>query len=254
MKDEIRSAQRLVESNQTLLGDAHPDTLMALTNLGLVYRDAGDLERARVLLEGVLVELRRTEGDEAYSVLRVEGLLGGVLFGLGNLTGARRLEEHALEAFERSYGPTHESTLIAIKNLSGTLYESGEYEESIQLEERILAGEGVRHSWVLDLKTGRSMARIAKARRAMKEYQKARELDEAVIEKVRGLGDIRLLLDAKRCLLEDLFGLKEWEAGRDLVQEILDDGLRELRPGDDLLRDLKKNKRKLQRMIKKSQG
>jgi tetratricopeptide (TPR) repeat protein len=248
--DTVANAQKQVDASRTLHGDNHPVTLTALTNLARAYRDRGELHRAQQLLESVLVHRKQLDDDEGYDVLRVEGLLAGVISDLGDLVHAKRLQEHVLESFERKYVATHEATLIAMHNLSSTLFTLGEFDATIRLEERILIGESLREPAPSMHATLYAIARIGRARRALKQFQEAKELDETAIDKARALGDPALLVGAMRALLEDLAGLEEWDAALTLTRQMLQEAVRASDSDDDFVRELRRNKRKLERIVK----
>jgi len=94
------------------------------------------------------------------------------------------------------------------------------------------------------------MARIARGRRALGEFQTAKELDEIVIDVAFQLGDAALVVHARRGLVEDLVGLEDWEAAYRQVTLIYEDGLRELPEDDGFYRELKKQQRKLARKLR----
>jgi len=53
-----------VTARRRMLGDEHPDTLLAIDNLAFTLRDLGDVAGARKLQEELLGVRRRTLGDE----------------------------------------------------------------------------------------------------------------------------------------------------------------------------------------------
>jgi tetratricopeptide (TPR) repeat protein len=249
---QIDRAREAVEISRSLNGDKHPYTLKALSDLAIVHRDEGDLALARGLLEEVLEERRESQGEESDEVLRLEGLLSGIFVELGDLESARGLDEHVLECYERNNGPDDEATLNAVHNLSSTRYDQGDYQGVIQLEERILASENLRASATPTRRSVFAIARIANARRAIGEFDKAKELDEVVLAAARQIGEVPLILGAMRALLEDLAGLQEWDDAMELTRQVLERGLSDLSPDDEYFQHLKRNKRKLTRLIRRA--
>ncbi len=66
----------MLEVRRREFGEAHPDTLMAMSNLAETLRAQGELSRARELHERVLEVRRRVLGEDHPETLRARDNLG----------------------------------------------------------------------------------------------------------------------------------------------------------------------------------
>jgi tetratricopeptide (TPR) repeat protein len=246
-RKEVRQLRDLIETDRRELGDDNEKTLTDLTSLACAYREAGNYEGARALLEEVLSTRTRLAGAEDHETLKVANLLGRTLQDAGQLELAKAIQERILEAVVRQYGNMSDSAYVAMANLSGTLYALGEYEESIKLEEQILESR-IERSGRSSPDAVKSTARTAKAKRALGQLEQARELDEKAVRVLEeSHADAALVIGAKRGLLEDLTYLGEWEDAKDLAGEIFESARRDLSRDDEFRRHLTKHKRQFQK-------
>ena len=102
--------EEVLESHRHLLGEEHPDTLMAMSNVAVTLRAQGDLAGARKLNEQVLSIRRRLLGEEHPDTLTAMAGLAATLYKQGDLAGARELQEQVLEARRRLLGEEHPDT------------------------------------------------------------------------------------------------------------------------------------------------
>jgi hypothetical protein len=130
--------EEVLEARRGLLGEEHPDTLMAMNNLALTLQVQGDPAGARKLMEQVLEASRRLLGEEHPDTLRAMNNLAQMLQAQGDLAGARKLEEQVLEASRRLLGEEHPNTLRAMNNLAHTLQAQGYLAGARKLEEQVL--------------------------------------------------------------------------------------------------------------------
>ncbi len=100
-----------------VLGEEHPDTLMAITNLALTLFNQSDLAGTRKLHERVLKARRHLLGRGHPKTLMAMNNLAGTVFAQGDRAGGRKLQEQVIEACRRLLGEEHPDTLIAIHNL-----------------------------------------------------------------------------------------------------------------------------------------
>jgi hypothetical protein len=80
--------EETLESHRHLLGEVHPDTLTAMTNLAVTLGKQGDWAGARNLQEQVLAASRRLQGGEHPHTLTAMSNLAVTLGKQGNLTGS----------------------------------------------------------------------------------------------------------------------------------------------------------------------
>jgi len=141
------------------LGEDHPDTLAAASNLAVSLRAAGEYRAARELDEDTLARRRRVLGEDhpdtlasadglALSLRAVGGLPGTLPASASNLAvivghrgehrAARELGEDTL-ARRRVLGEDHPDTLAAAFQLVGALSELGEHHAAGELNDDIIA-------------------------------------------------------------------------------------------------------------------
>ena len=134
----IQEALELVDAKRDLLGEDHPETLDAMTSLARAYRESGDNQSARALLETVLASRTRTLGADHIDTTRTEFELGLVLKRLDDLFSARRVQERVLESSDRQYGRDSELSIRAAVNLANTLRALKRYDAELPLRERVV--------------------------------------------------------------------------------------------------------------------
>ena len=92
-------------------GSDHEETLSAMTNLGLTYREMGRIRDSKSLYQEVLDRRRRIHGDDDITVLNSMGNLAGLLQYKGDLAEAEALLRTVMEGTERIKGPEDTVTL-----------------------------------------------------------------------------------------------------------------------------------------------
>ena len=107
-----------LETRRHLLGEEHPDTLTAMTNLAGTLCSQRDLAGARELQERALEACLRLLGEEHPSSLTAMSNLAATLYSQGDRARGRKLEEQVLETRRRLLGEEHPDTLTAKKNLA----------------------------------------------------------------------------------------------------------------------------------------
>ena len=139
---------RCMEASERLLGPEHPDTLITVGNLAVLFEDKGDYEQAEAYYKRELEARERLLGPEHPSTLITVGNLAGLLRRKGDYEQAEAYYTRCLEASERLLGPEHPSTLITVGNL-GLLYsDKGDYKQAeaffkrdLEASERLLGPE-----------------------------------------------------------------------------------------------------------------
>lgn len=171
-----------------LLGDRHPDTLTAMSNLARVLHDRGELEQARRLHEQALAARREVLGDLHPDTLTSVCNVARVLHDQGELDQAERLHEEALTLRRRVIGKLHPDTLTSVCNLARVLHDRGELEQGRQLHEHALAARrevlGDSHPDTLA-----SISNLARVLHDQGHLDHARRLhEEALTARLRVLG------------------------------------------------------------------
>ena len=115
-----------LEVDRETLGNRHPNTLAAISNLGGLLHAKGDLADAEPLCREALEVRRGTLGDRHSSTLTSIGKLGALLYAKGDLAAAEPLCREALEVRRGTLGDRHPSTLASINNLGVLLHDKGD--------------------------------------------------------------------------------------------------------------------------------
>ena len=142
-RGDYGSARKLEEqvlaARRRVLGEEHPGTLTAMSDLATTLHAQGDLGGARKLEEQALATFRCALGDEHPDTLSAMNNLAQMLKAQGDLGGARKLEEQVLAALRRVPGKEHPGTLTAMNNLAATLHAQGDLGGAWKLQEQALA-------------------------------------------------------------------------------------------------------------------
>ena len=144
--DYERGAYNSAHSNQEqvltvwsrILGEEHPNTLAAMSNLAITLHAQGDLTRARTLGEEVLAIRRRILGQEHPDTLASINNLAEMMRTQGDFNTARSLHELALAGRHRTLGQDHPNTLESMSNLALTLGNLGKFSDARALQEQVL--------------------------------------------------------------------------------------------------------------------
>ncbi|WP_425245565.1 FxSxx-COOH system tetratricopeptide repeat protein [Streptomyces sp. NEAU-NA10] len=128
-------AQDIVRQYRTAPGERHPATLAAVNNLGIFLRGAGEVSRARALMEKNFATLRAVLGDRHPYTLACAVNLANVLAELDELGMAEELERMAVAGFQPALGHRHPDTVVSRANLGVTLRALGRIPEADQLQD-----------------------------------------------------------------------------------------------------------------------
>jgi tetratricopeptide repeat protein/TIR domain-containing protein len=129
-------------------GPEHPETLVAMSDSGLLLDRLGILAGARKLNEEVLVIRRLVLGPEHPDTLGSMSNLALTLKTQGDLAGARKLNEEVLVIGRQVLGPEHRDTLTSMNNLALMMKAQGDlagarklHEETLEIRRRVLGPE-----------------------------------------------------------------------------------------------------------------
>ena len=107
---QVQLDEDILASRRRDLGEDHPDTLAAASNLAVSLRAAGEYQAARELGEDTLARRRRVLGEDHPDTLTSADNLAGALFELGEYQAARELNEDILARRRRVLGEDHPDT------------------------------------------------------------------------------------------------------------------------------------------------
>ena len=125
--------RRAVALSEHKLGDKHPQTLAATTQLALSLQEDGNLPEALPLLKQVLQIRRVILGEEHPHTLASLSNLALATSLAGDRVEAIRLEKDLLKVQQKILGPEAPETLATTNNLAGALREEGRWDEAIPL-------------------------------------------------------------------------------------------------------------------------
>ncbi|KAJ7827110.1 hypothetical protein B0H14DRAFT_3144690 [Mycena olivaceomarginata] len=170
------------ERQKTLLGDDHPDTLLAMENLAVTYKDLGKYQEAEPLEAIVLEKRKLLHGVDHPYTLDAMADLAVTYSDLGKYQEAEPLEAIVLEKRKLLLGADHPDTLRAMANLAVTYKDLGKYQEAKPLEAIVLEKRklllGADHPDTL-----KAMAYLAVTYKDLGKYQEAEPLEAIVLEK-----------------------------------------------------------------------
>ena len=139
----------VLDAQQAMLGDRHPDTLNSINNLGGLYKEQGKLEQAEPLFIEVLDAKRAILGYQHPDTLTSINNLGVLYKDQGMLDQAEPLFIEVLDAMRATLGHYHPKTLISINNLGRLYQEQGMLEQAeplfVEALDAMRATRGGRH-------------------------------------------------------------------------------------------------------------
>jgi tetratricopeptide (TPR) repeat protein len=109
------------------IGEEHPSTLTAMSNLVANHLARGDLSSAQSGVEHVLDARQRILGDEHPETVQTMNNLGQILKAQGEFNGARQWAQQVLDIRFRILGERHPETLTAMNNLSTVLLAQSDF-------------------------------------------------------------------------------------------------------------------------------
>ena len=144
--DRVRLTEPAVEhwhdlatTSGRLLGDGHPDTMLASQRLADAYLAAGRPDEAIPWFKWVLDSLTRELGQDHRGVIEARRRLGHALVAAQQFPAAITILETAVSQFEQVCGPGHTDSLGARDELAAAYLAAGQYSDAITLYRRTLA-------------------------------------------------------------------------------------------------------------------
>jgi tetratricopeptide (TPR) repeat protein len=151
-----------------LLGDGHPDAILAGQRLADAYLAAGRADDAIPWFQSTLDSLTARLGPDHRDVIEARRRLGHALVAALQLPAAITVLEGAVPQFERVCGPGHADTLGARDELAAACLAAGEYSDAITLYRRTLAdrdrAQGARHPQTMTTRHGLADSYLASGR------------------------------------------------------------------------------------------
>ncbi|KAJ7869825.1 hypothetical protein B0H13DRAFT_2280736 [Mycena leptocephala] len=164
------------------LGDAHPDTLRAMGNLGWTYHQLSQLQKAAELEVIVLEKQKQVLGDDHPDTLWTMGNLASTYHSRGDFHRAQELDIAVLKKRQQVLGEDHPDTFMAMGNLAATYNHLGEFRQAEELEvivlekrKQVLGDDHPNTLW--------TMGNLGWTYYQLAQFQKAEELQVIVLEK-----------------------------------------------------------------------
>ena len=130
--------QRCVEERRLRLGPTHPETLSAHLNFAIMTADAGEMAKARRLLQE-FIDAKAARGVTEHPTLALAfGAIGNTHDEEGNSDLAVEPLRRALAIREATLGPDNPTVGFDCTNLANVLRKTGALEEAMTLHERAL--------------------------------------------------------------------------------------------------------------------
>ncbi|HIA28168.1 MAG TPA: serine/threonine protein kinase [Planctomycetes bacterium] len=123
-----------------ILGDAHPDTLSSISNMGTLLKQQGKLGEAGTFSSEALEGRRRVLGDDHPDTLSSINNMGTLLYSRGKLNEAEPFYREALEGARLILGDDHPGTLISIGNMGLLLMQQDKWDEAEPFYRKSLEG------------------------------------------------------------------------------------------------------------------
>ena len=130
-------AQEQRSTSADLLGELHPDTLSADSNLVSVLNAAG--KHTEPIARRLLDRTRQLLGDHHEETLVAQSALAQAYLARGKHDKAELLARDDLKASNKLHGPRHNDTLVALSNLASALLGQNKLPEAEQLMRKNLA-------------------------------------------------------------------------------------------------------------------
>ncbi|WP_433125027.1 tetratricopeptide repeat protein [Micromonospora sp. CA-240977] len=129
---------RIVDDAVRVLGDEHPDTIIARTNLGTSYRQAGRTGESITIQEEVVNDAARVMGDEHPYTINARAHLATSYRQAGRTDEAITIQEKVINDAARVMGDEHPHTINARANVAACYHQAGRTDEAITIEEEVL--------------------------------------------------------------------------------------------------------------------
>jgi len=149
--EAIDPAARALAIRRRVLGEAHPQTLGSINNMGFVLKSQGRLGEAEPYYREALEGSRRVLGEAHPQTLTSINNMGALLESQGKLGEAEPYYREALEVRRRVLGEAHPDTLTSINNMGFLLKSQGKlgeaepyYREALEAHRRVLGDEHPR--------------------------------------------------------------------------------------------------------------
>ncbi len=199
------------------------------SKLGKAYKDLGEMEKARDLLEAALESEMENYGEKHPEIAVHQSDLANIYKDLGEYEEARDLFETALQSDVENFGENHPKVARHNSNLAHVYKDLGEFEKARDLLEHTLKMElriyEPTHPFI-----SQAQSNLATIYIQLGDYQKARNyLETALASDLANFGENHPSISAARSNLASIYRtLGEDEKARDLMEAALTSDLANL--------------------------
>jgi tetratricopeptide (TPR) repeat protein len=167
-----------------ILGEEHPNTILAMSNLASTLRDLGQLDEAAKMLREVLEKRKRILGEKHPNTISAMNNLAIMLEDQGQLDEAAKMKNEVLEKRKSILGEEHPSTITAMSNLASTLLGQGQLDKAAKMLKEVLEKMrrilGEEHSSTII-----TMNNLGLTLRGQGQLDEAAKIQKEVLEKMR---------------------------------------------------------------------
>ena len=171
---------QVLNARKKILGEDHPETILAMENLASTYSNLGKYTEAEKAQIQVLDAKNKIVGEEHPDTLIAMGGLASIYSHQGKYTKAEELEIQVLYASQEILGEEHPKTISAMENLASTYTNLGKYTEAEKMQIQVLNATnkfvGEEHPDTLT-----AMGGLASIYSHLGKYTKAEELEIQVL-------------------------------------------------------------------------
>ncbi|KAH8664802.1 hypothetical protein BGZ61DRAFT_593199 [Ilyonectria robusta] len=172
---------KALELQREVLGEKHPDTMIAMGHLAATYHGQGRYDEAKEIEVKILELQRKALGEEHPDTICAMGNLAVTYHSQGRYDKAKEIEVKVLELQRKALGEEHPDTIRTMGNLAGTYRQQGRYDEAKEIEVKVLElrwkALGEEHP-----DTIRAMGNLAVTYRQQGRYDEAKEIEVKVLE------------------------------------------------------------------------
>jgi tetratricopeptide (TPR) repeat protein len=168
----------LATTGGRLLGNGHPDTMLAGRRLADAYLAAGRADEAIPWFQWVVDSLTHKLAPDNRDVIQARRRLGHALVAAQQFSAAIAVLERAVPQFEQVWGPGHTDTLGARDELAAAYLAAGRYSDATTLYQHTLAdrerAQGARHPQTMTTREGLADSYLAggRAKEAVAAYKR----------------------------------------------------------------------------------
>lgn len=136
--EAIAVAEKIVALAKELVGEKHPDTAEAITNLATLYRETGDYSKAEALYQQALTIYRETVGEKHSGTAATFNTLAGLYYYQGKYEEAEKIYQKVLAIQQEVLGEHDIATATTLNNLALLYQNQGKYDLAQPLSEKAL--------------------------------------------------------------------------------------------------------------------